>query len=595
MSLTYENNSSGALTTVPSSWENDLHRQQKRGIELLIPLRTLLLSAGLGAVLLVASTAAAICGVHGCSRGVQASSTGLSVNQTRSMNSSSPCSASWRGASDPVSSSTQEQLAAPKPEIVPQSQETKGTVEPSLFLGKKRSGRGTTVADTIHGPAAWQVVHHGFLMVRSANSTSAKVIGMKARCIMVLGERYGDWLRLAHEPGFMLIHKEDGTSLLEKSQVGYKRVREGTCADKGLHVISDSASCKAAALAVGFPDVTAQTIQDADKPEGCYMLGNSLWLSINDANKGRGAQGGREPLCSTQTEPIPEPCRSLRTVQEREPTNATTETRLDGVAVKRGHALFCFSLIEPESYEIELLTVQMENSASIFRCDSSTVLSVGKELAVGSMWRTVAIPRPSDSALQAAAPSNELLATHGYVQRLEATLMHMKAWAMVMKKGTLWDYDWTAKVAADAVFLPGRLLKRLERVFFHRSPIVSGQKLHFVQDCRNEERAHGSIDVFSKAAMHIFDKGERRCKRELNWHAWSHSYFMTRCLQLLGISGPGPQISDKVFGAGPCHPSSCNDPSRISFYGFRDADKYVQCMESANAEDLEDLWDNVKA
>merc|ERR1740123_3029771 len=112
----------------------------------------------------------------------------------------------------------------------------------------------------------------------------------------------------------------------------------------------------------------------------------------------------------------------------------------------------------------------------------------------------------------------------------------MEAWAMVMKKGTLWDYDWTAKVAADAVFLPGRLLKRLERVFFHRSPIVSGQKLHFVQDCRNEERAHGSIDVFSKAAMHIFDKGERRCKRELNWHAWSHSYFMTRCLQLLGIS-----------------------------------------------------------
>merc|ERR1712079_988416 len=158
---------------------------------------------------------------------------------------------------------------------------------------------------------------------------------------------------------------------------------------------------------------------------------------------------------------------------------------------------------------------------------------------------------------------------------------------MLMKKGTLWDYEWTVKVAADAVFLPDRLLKRLERVSV--GP-VSGQKLHFVQDCRDGEKERGSIDVFSKSAMRIFEKGERRCKRELSWHAWSHSYFMKRCLQLLGISGPGPQISENVFGAGPCHPSSCNDPSRISFYGFRDADKYVQCMESANTQDLEDLW-----
>lgn len=184
---------------------------------------------------------------------------------------------------------------------------------------------------------------------------------------------------------------------------------------------------------------------------------------------------------------------------ETEPTNATAETRLDDVAVKRGHALFCFSLIEPESYEIELLTVQMENSASIFRCDSSTVLS-GQRTIFGSMWQTVAIPRPSDSALQAAAPSN---ATHGYVQHLEVTLMYMEAWAMIMKKGTLWDYEWTVKVAADAVFLPDRLLKRLERVSV--GP-VSGQKLHFVQDCRHGDRERGSIDVFSKAAMRILKR-----------------------------------------------------------------------------------------
>jgi hypothetical protein len=428
-------------------------------------------------------------------------------------------------------------------------------------------------------------------MVRSANSTGSKVIGMKARCIMVIGEQDGDWVRLAHEPGFMLMSKKDGTSMLAKSPVGYSRLREGTCADQGLHVIVDSASCTAAALAMGFPDAKAQLIEDADKPEGCYMLGDSLWLSINNANKGVGAQSGREPLCSTQPEPILEPCRSFRTVQEVEPRNSTVETSNRDVALQRRHALFCFSVIEPQSYEIELLTVQMENSASIFRCDESTVLSVGRELAVGSMWRTVAIPRPTDSALQAVSPSNALLATRSYVQKLEAMLMYMEAWNLLMKKGTLWEYDWTVKVASDAVFLPDRLLKRLERVTV--GP-VSGQRLHFVQDCRSTERDQGSIDVFSNAAVRVFEEGEARCKRELTWNSWSHSYFMTQCLQLLGIAGPLPQASDNIFGSGPCHPSSCTDPSRVSFYGFKDADGYVKCMEKANEEDLEDLWDNAK-
>jgi len=598
MSIPYENwsASTAAMTQVPAAWQEDgLHRQPKRGIELQIPLRTLVVSAGLGAVLLVASTAATICVVEGCGRGSQASSNGLGVGQKYNANSSSPCSASWRETSGLDASSVQQEPAATTRAPLPQSQDTKGTgmVEASLFLGKKRTGLGTTVVDVNRGPATWQVVHHGFLMVRSANSTGSKVIGMKARCIMVVGERDGDWVRLAREPGFMLISKDDGTSMMAESPVGYSRLREGTCADRGLHVISDSASCKAAALAMGFPDATAQMIQDPDKPEGCYMLGDSLWLSINEANNGQGAKGGREPLCSTQPEPILEPCRSFRTVQEVERTKNTTPAtpeRKPDVAMQAKHKLFCFSLIEPESYEIELLTVQMENSASIFRCDSSTVLSVGTELSVGSMWRTVAIPRPSDSALQAVAPSNALLATQAYVQTLEATLMYQEAWALLMKKGTLWEYDWTVKVASDAVFLPDRLLKRLEGVTV--GPIT-GQQLHFVQDCRSEERKRGSIDVFSNAAMRIFQQGETRCKRELTWHAWSHSYFMTRCFRLLGILGPGSQVSDNIFGAGPCHPSSCDDPSRVSFYGFRDADQYVKCMESANEEDLEDLWENV--
>merc|ERR550532_120816 len=115
---------------------------------------------------------------------------------------------------------------------------------------------------------------------------------MKAKCVMVSGRQEGSWLKLAHEPGYMLI-AGNGHALLRKAEVDYHMISSGTCSQNGFHVINDLNSCEGAATALGFQDVKANVLLEPGFPEGCYVLGGALWLSMSPANTGRGAEGAR--------------------------------------------------------------------------------------------------------------------------------------------------------------------------------------------------------------------------------------------------------------------------------------------------------------
>mmetsp|Transcript_36609 Transcript_36609/g.72383 ORF Transcript_36609/g.72383 Transcript_36609/m.72383 type:complete len:664 (-) Transcript_36609:152-2143(-) len=571
-------------------------------------LRTMLIIAGVSVLLAATGTATAICTLEDCRH---------MFSVPARHNQSPPCDARWDrgGLANPLPSEAPSEargaamgagavstpgtalnlLPAWKPSASPMSLRNPNAVEASLYSGGRptQQGSGLQPASAVASSSAddsntWQVVHDGFLDVRSDSCLTCKVIGMKDKCIMVTGHREGDWIRLIYEPGYMLA-VANGSTLLQKSEVAYSKIHMGTCAEHGLHPITDDISCEAAALAIGFPDLPVKVMHETEKPEGCYMLEGTLWLSVNPENKGHGVMGQRRPLCSSRLTPAAVPCQKLPVFNPPSPIPAQT-TRTHRHSSHSGqHTFFCFSLIQLDTAEIKLLTVQVENSASIFRCDGSAVLSIGtRELKVGPKWRT--IPLPSSSS-----PQNGTAGTSSSLADLSKT--YMQAWDLLMEKGTIWSYKWTVKVDSSSVFFPNRLLKRLESFFHSRVHDEAGEEL-FTQSCNSRQGPSDTVAMYSREALRTYQHGRARCKSDLKWHTWSNAYFMQQCFHLLGLNRKQDMETTKsIFGMGTCHPSSCRDRSQVSFNGFKNASHYISCFEQANEEDMEGLWktDEVKA
>jgi len=449
-------------------------------------------------------------------------------------------------------------------------------VEASLYAGGFPSQQGIRPASDEASSSAddsntWQVVHNSFLKVRNDSCLNCKVIGTKDRCIMVHGHREGDWIRLLYEPGYMLA-VANGRALLEKSEVSYSRIPRGTCAEHGLYPITDDISCEAAALAVGFPDLAVQVMHDAANHEGCYTLGFKLWMN-------------RQPLCSSNPTPIADACQKRAKLNPSSPWPAAPTQKQKHSSHSGRHTLFCFSLIQPDTYELKLMTVQMENSASIFRCDGSAVLSVGRELKVGPRWRTIPVPISS-------APQKIRAGASSLTAKIRMT--YIRAWDLLLEKGTLWSYTWTAKVDSSAVFFPNRLLKRLESFL----PINEPVEHLFTQSCDSRQGPSDAVAIYSREALRSYQSGNARCRSELTWHKWSNAYFMQKCFQMLGLnSTQDTEATKSIFGTGTCHPSSCRDRSQVSFNGFKKASTYMACFEQATEEIMEGLWkiDTVEA
>jgi len=558
-------------------------------------LRTMIMITAVSVLLAAAGTATTICTLEDC-RHI------FSRKHSNYQNQSSPCDARWDrgGLASPSQSEVASEARGAGAANKPDTERLSGTekapststpspnaVEASLFAGgqpmpKQQASMQEMMESTSTGHGdTWQVVHNGFLMVRSDSCLYCKVIGMKDRCIMVRGQREGDWIRLLYEPGYMLA-VANGSALLQRSAVSYSRIHMGTCAEKGLYPITDDTSCVAAALAIGFPDLAVQVIKETGKPEGCYMLGLTLWMSVNPKNKGQGVMGRRQPLCSSRPAPVADPCQKLP-AKPSSPSPAASTQKQESSSHPGRHTLYCFSVIQPDSYEIKLMTVQLENSASIFKCDGSAILSVGRELKVGPKWRSIPVP---GSSTPKAGDSN-LIA--------ELSMTYMRAWDVLLAKGTIWSYTWTAKVDSSAVFFPNRLLKRLES--FLRSTDEPGEQL-FAQSCDSKQGPSGSVAIYSREALRSYQKGNAHCKSKLSWQKWSNSLFMQNCFHLLGLNNKQDMEAIKsIFGTGPCHPTSCRDKSQVSFNGFKKARDYLSCFEQANEDDLDGLWktDTVQA
>merc|ERR1711972_875471 len=101
-------------------------------------------------------------------------------------------------------------------------------------------------------------------------------------------------------PGFEILCLISPSSLAR-----FKLVKAGSCVSNRMSVITDRATCEAAAQVLQLADKTATNSSDTPQPEGCFYStnnnNNDLYLSVNPANSGYGATPGYEVLCLNTT------------------------------------------------------------------------------------------------------------------------------------------------------------------------------------------------------------------------------------------------------------------------------------------------------
>jgi len=94
----------------------------------------------------------------------------------------------------------------------------------------------------------------------------------------------------------------------ERVVARYRRISNGTCAERGWLPIHSVFTCEAAAAYLALADISASVTTKLGMPEGCYALTRpktravTLWVAKNESNVGEGAQANalatREPICS---------------------------------------------------------------------------------------------------------------------------------------------------------------------------------------------------------------------------------------------------------------------------------------------------------
>mmetsp|Transcript_70985 Transcript_70985/g.179671 ORF Transcript_70985/g.179671 Transcript_70985/m.179671 type:complete len:589 (+) Transcript_70985:68-1834(+) len=244
-------------------------------------------------------------------------------------------------------------------------------------------------------------------------------------------------------------------------------------------------------------------------------------------------------------------------------------------------SLFCYSVMQVNSYELNNMRTALGKQTSIFGCDAYIVFS-DQEYTI-----TAGLPQPGVAYLQdiQGIPSvkttllRQDLTTHPKAGSLEGILntrIFMQAWKQIDEAGIFRLHDWTIKVDPDAVFLPGRLRSDLAEI----APASSSPNLYLV-NCKISFGLFGAVEVFSRVALEKYIAGTERCKNELDWTMMGEDLWMRKCFDLLGVQH---QDDFNLLSDGYCSdaPSPCQS-GKVTFHPFKSALSYLQCYTEAIA------------
>lgn len=167
----------------------------------------------------------------------------------------------------------------------------------------------------------WQVLIDG-LEIWSGVTELSNVLDVLGKGQIVSGKRSGDWVRLNHRHGFVIVKKGDQTCLKQRT-VKYKKMAKGSCMEVGLFAIEDMDACITAARALGSIDSKVKVYNGPEtRPRGCHVADGQLWLSTHGINN---TVLGTAPICAN----IP-----ILTTTVTVTGSTSTSTSTSGKAVK---------------------------------------------------------------------------------------------------------------------------------------------------------------------------------------------------------------------------------------------------------------------
>lgn len=232
-------------------------------------------------------------------------------------------------------------------------------------------------------------------------------------------------------------------------------------------------------------------------------------------------------------------------------------------------SVFCWSLMLPFGYEMELLKFQHDVQGSIFACDASAVYSnrsvtvaPGLQTTVVDVDLTVKFGGDSYSALN--------------------TWIFIAIWKKVLDEGWHKTYDWIVKVDPDAVFFPDRL----------RPVIAAHPTTGYINNCRFG--LHGPIEVIAAKTMERLKadydlswdkKSPETCVKGLHFGQWGEDFFISQCMKK--VYQIAPETDEKLMCEAHCVCDKwywcAEGTDRVTYHPFKRADMYSQCMANALA------------
>jgi len=220
-------------------------------------------------------------------------------------------------------------------------------------------------------------------------------------------------------------------------------------------------------------------------------------------------------------------------------------------------SLFCFTVVTPlgvvapgvkAGYEQELLTMMKAQNLSIFGCDASRVYQ-GARVQRGG-WQSVV-----------------------------NTDIFISVWQKVQADGVYKAHSWTAKVDADAVFLPDRLRAHLVSL---SPPAETPLYLHNIKF-----RFHfmGALEVLSTKAVDTFLANAAECAKHLGNNG-GEDFFTMQCLDAMNVGHMTDfsLLDDKythgkgwnLFDVNPCA-----NPAIVAFHPYKAVNSWLGCYKVA--------------
>jgi hypothetical protein len=229
--------------------------------------------------------------------------------------------------------------------------------------------------------------------------------------------------------------------------------------------------------------------------------------------------------------------------------------------------MYCYSLMMPESYEVELIKMQYDRHISIFDCDEWEVYSN----------KIIEIVEGVNSGL---VDSDLKCGTGGEFGTALNKEIFEAVWNSVVRDKRFLEHPWTVKADPDCVFFPAKLQVVLQD--YPKDPEV-GQ---YLNNCKFG--MHGPLEVFSRNAASTWHNGVQECETYFTEQCsgdclWGEDMFIDQCL-LRVLHADRVDAFDYMI-EDHCDPpddwESCRNASVAAFHPFKDEDSYLDCWNNA--------------